>query len=111
MGRLEEALPLAEESLALDRRLWAGVGGVHSDVSRGLNNLSQVYQGMGRVEEALPLAEEAVAMARAVCAGLGRGAHGALFEVCVGTLRGVEAAIARLPTPAVTDSRPTAEEA
>ena len=72
LGRLEEALPLAEESLALQRRLWAGVDGVHSHVARGLNNLSQVYQAMGRLEDALPPAEECLAAQRRSRAGVGR---------------------------------------
>ncbi len=58
------ALPLAVESLVLQRRLWAHVGGVHSHVATGLNNLSQVYLSLGRLEEALPLAEESLALHR-----------------------------------------------
>ena len=97
LGRLEEALPLAEEALALDRRLWAHVGGVHRDVATGLNNLSQVYDSLGRLEEALPLAEEATCVARVVCAGLPPSAHGGLLRNVEETLRGVNERLSRRP--------------
>jgi tetratricopeptide (TPR) repeat protein len=56
MGRLEEAMPLFEESVKIFRRT---LGNDHPDVATSLNNIATLLNRMGRLEEAMPLYEEA----------------------------------------------------
>jgi tetratricopeptide (TPR) repeat protein len=57
-GRLEEALPLYERTLAdWERRLGAD----HPDTLSSRNNLANAYRAAGRLEEALPLYERTLA--------------------------------------------------
>jgi tetratricopeptide (TPR) repeat protein len=60
MGRREEALELARESVELRRRTYRGD---HPMVAFGLTNLVGMALGAGNLDKALAAAEEAAAMA------------------------------------------------
>ena len=60
-GRYTEAMPLAEESLALARTV---LGGFHPKVAASLSNLAGLLYATGRYGEAEPLAREALAIRR-----------------------------------------------
>src|SRR5439155_8089208 len=60
-GRLDEALKLQEEVLALRRK---ALGPGHTETLRAMNNLACSLQLAGRFEEALKLLEEVLALRR-----------------------------------------------
>jgi hypothetical protein len=57
-GRLDEARPLCEESVAWCR---AALGDAHPDTLTSVNNLATLLYTQGRLDEAQPLLEEALA--------------------------------------------------
>ena len=59
MGRLEDALPLLERSLAIGEK---ALGPEHPTVGTTLNHLGSLLKEMGRKQEALPLLERALPM-------------------------------------------------
>ena len=59
-GKLDKALPLFEETLALRK---AKLGPDHPDTLTSMNNLASGYQAAGKLDEALPLFEETLAPA------------------------------------------------
>ncbi|MBD2125051.1 CHAT domain-containing protein [Microcoleus sp. ZQ-A2] len=58
-GQYGQAVIIAEQALALARKLW---GEEHPHVATSLNNLAELYQSQGGLGEAEPLLEEALAM-------------------------------------------------
>nr|WP_187329212.1 CHAT domain-containing tetratricopeptide repeat protein [Halomicronema hongdechloris] len=60
-GRYQEAIPLAEEALAIRRQQ---LGERHPDVAASLNNLAALYEAQGRYGEAEPLYQESLAIRR-----------------------------------------------
>ena len=60
-GRYQDAIPLAEEALAIRREQ---LGERHPDVADSLNNLALLYEGQGRYGEAEPLHNKALAIRR-----------------------------------------------
>ena len=54
-GQLDLALPLLEETLALEK---AKLGPDHPDTLATMNNLATSYQDAGQLDRALPLLEE-----------------------------------------------------
>jgi tetratricopeptide (TPR) repeat protein len=65
-GRLEQALPLYEQTLADCRRL---LGKEHPATLRVANNLAGAYESAGRLEQALPLYEQTLTNCRRVLGG------------------------------------------
>ncbi|MGI5215414.1 tetratricopeptide repeat protein [Plantactinospora sp. CA-290183] len=57
-GRLREAIPLCEATLAACERV---LGAEHPDTLRSRNNLAAAYQAAGRLREAIPLCEATLA--------------------------------------------------
>ncbi len=64
MGRLEEARPMLQESLAMERRLWGDRD--HSNVAAGLGNPGGLLQAMGRLDDTLVMVQASVDMHAAV---------------------------------------------
>ena len=60
-GKLDMALPLFEETLAL---MKAKLGPDHPDTLTSMNNLAMGYQAAGKLDKALPLYEETLALRR-----------------------------------------------
>ncbi|MEA5449468.1 CHAT domain-containing tetratricopeptide repeat protein [Leptolyngbya sp. CCNP1308] len=60
-GRYQEAIPLAEKSLAIYREQ---LGERHPDVATSLNNLAGLYRDQGHYGEAEPLYQESLAIRR-----------------------------------------------
>ena len=60
-GKLDRALPLFEETLALRK---AKLGPDHPDTLDSMNNLASGYQAAGKLDRALPLFEETLALRR-----------------------------------------------
>ena len=58
-GKLDRALPLFEETLALQK---AKLGPDHPDTLTSMNNLAVAYQAAGKLDRALPLLEETLAL-------------------------------------------------
>ena|GEM_PF-5833597 len=58
-GKYSEAIPLAEQALAIRQRI---LGQQHRDVASSLNNLARLYKSQGRYEEAEPLYRQALEM-------------------------------------------------
>ncbi len=58
-GKLDKALPLFEETLAL---MKTKLGPDHPDTLTSMNNLAQAYQDAGKLDKALPLLEETLAL-------------------------------------------------
>ena len=61
-GKLDKALPLFEETLALQK---AKLGPDHPDTLLSMNNLAGGYLTAGKLDKALPLLEETLALQRA----------------------------------------------
>ena len=61
-GQLDRALPLLEETLALQK---AKLGPDHPDTLTSMNNLAIGYQAAGQLDRALPLFEETLALQKA----------------------------------------------
>jgi len=59
-GKYGEAIPLAEQALAIRRRV---LGERHPDVAAGLNSLALLYQAQGRYAEAEPLYQRSLQIA------------------------------------------------
>lgn len=59
VGKLDRALPLHEETLALKK---ANLGPDHPNTLTSMNNLAMGYQAAGKVDRALPLLEETLAL-------------------------------------------------
>ena len=55
IGRLDEAMRLFEESLAIHRSEF---GPEHPATITSMNNLAAAYQAAGRAEKAIPIFEE-----------------------------------------------------
>jgi CHAT domain-containing protein/tetratricopeptide (TPR) repeat protein len=62
-GKAKEALPLAEEALALRRKL---LGEKHPEYAHSLNSLASLYQAVGEYARARPLLEQALALRKEV---------------------------------------------
>jgi tetratricopeptide (TPR) repeat protein len=60
-GRLAEAIPLYEQTLAARRKK---LGADHPDTLTSMNNLAAAYLAAGRLDEALPLFEQTLAARR-----------------------------------------------
>ncbi|NGP54533.1 toll/interleukin-1 receptor domain-containing protein [Thioalkalivibrio sp. XN8] len=60
-GRLEEAQPILEEAVALDRRLG---GAQHPELARALENLGNVHYRLGNIDRTLELLAEVIAIRR-----------------------------------------------
>ena len=60
-GRYQEAIPLAEEVLAIRQEQ---LGQNHPDVAQSLNNLAELYKAQGRYSEAEPLHQESLTIRR-----------------------------------------------
>lgn len=60
LGKYEQALPLANQALALRE---AELGPDHIATGSSLNNLAEIYRKMGQFDQALPLYERAVGIA------------------------------------------------
>ncbi len=60
-GQYQEAIPFAEEALAIRREQ---LGTRHPDVATSLNNLAGLYEAQGRYGEAEPLYQESLAIRR-----------------------------------------------
>ncbi|MHC4947090.1 MAG: serine/threonine-protein kinase [Planctomycetota bacterium] len=65
-GRLDDAIEIEEDVLALRRRVR---GAVHPDVAESLNTLAFYSMRAERYEDALPIREEALALRRTLYAG------------------------------------------
>jgi len=65
-GRYNEAIPLAERTLAISE---AQLGADHPATAGSLNNLAALYRSMGRYEEAEPLFQRALAIYEAQLGG------------------------------------------
>ncbi|MBC7243145.1 MAG: tetratricopeptide repeat protein, partial [Anaerolineae bacterium] len=73
LGRPQEALPLAQEALAIRRRLAeVNPDAFLPDLAMSLHNLAKFLSAQGRPQEALPLALEAVQTLAPFFAGLPR---------------------------------------
>ena len=69
LGRPAEALPVAEEAVAIRRELAAASPDRYRpDLAASLSNLGVTFSELGRPAEALPVAEEAVAIRRELAA-------------------------------------------
>ena len=60
-GRLNDAMPLFEETLKLRK---AKLGPEHPDTLTSMNNLALAYQAAGRLKDALPLFEETLKLSQ-----------------------------------------------
>ncbi len=58
-GKYAEAIPLAEQALAIRKKV---LGDNHPDVAASLNNLAELYQSQGRYTEAEPLYQQSLAI-------------------------------------------------
>ena len=58
-GKLDKALPLLEETLALRK---SKLGPDHPDTLISMNNLATGYRAAGKLDKALPLFEETLAL-------------------------------------------------
>ncbi|MBE9246697.1 tetratricopeptide repeat protein [Microcystis aeruginosa LEGE 00239] len=58
-GKYNEAIPLAEQALAIRKKV---LGDNHPNTARSLNNLASLYQNQGRYSEAEPLYKQALAI-------------------------------------------------
>ena len=63
-GRYQEAIPLAEEVLAIRRELWGEHDSLLPFLGPSLSNLARLYQNQGRYSEAEPLFQETLAIFR-----------------------------------------------
>ena len=62
-GRYQEALPLAQQALAIREK---ALGAQHPDTANSLNNLAVLYRTMGVYEKALPLYQRALKISEKV---------------------------------------------
>ncbi|NEP26593.1 CHAT domain-containing tetratricopeptide repeat protein, partial [Moorena sp. SIO3I6] len=62
-GKYNEAIPLAEQALAIRKKIFVNN---HLDVATSLNYLALLYKLQGRYAEAIPLAEQALAIRKKV---------------------------------------------
>eukprot|EP00959_Pyramimonas_sp_CCMP1952_P145113 3038466-Pyramimonas_sp.AAC.1 len=59
MGKYDDALPLYEQSLTIDEKVY---GKEHPEVARSLSSLAGMYKKMGKYVDALPLNERSLAI-------------------------------------------------
>ena len=62
-GKFSEAIPLAEQSLAIRKSI---LGENHLDVAGSLNNLAELYENQGRYSEAEPLLKQTLELFRRI---------------------------------------------